>query len=164
MQLLISDELSQQLSNMSTPKMNQSLSDIFDIELTQTDKPLTEIKAEAQVKEIDSLEKQREYVKGNLIKLIERGMNSLADLNTIANASEKSRDFEVMAGLIKTLVDTNIELLNVEVAHKPKLNIESTSKQEASTINNNTVFVGSTKELASFLTASAKNSANVIEN
>jgi hypothetical protein len=144
---------------MSTPKMNQSLSDIFDIELTQTDKPLTEIKAEAQAKEIDSLEKQREYVKSNLIKLIERGMNSLADLNTIANASERSRDFEVMAGLIKTLVDTNIELLNVEVAHKPKLNIDS--KQEASTINNNTVFVGSTKELASFL---SKNNANVIEN
>lgn len=145
---------------MITPKMNTSLSDIFDTELQQTDRPLSEIKADAQAKEIDSLEKQREYVKSNLVKLIERGMNAVSDLNVIANSSEKSRDFEVMSGLIKTLVDTNVELLNLEVAHKPKL--ESGPNQEATTINNNTVFVGSTKDLASYL-KSVKSDPNLLE-
>lgn len=145
---------------MITPKMNTSLSDIFDTELQQTDRPLSEIKADAQAKEIDSLEKQREYVKSNLVKLIERGMNAVSDLNVIANSSEKSRDFEVMSGLIKTLVDTNVELLNLEVAHKPKF--EAGSNQEATTINNNTVFVGSTKDLASYL-KSVKSDPNLLE-
>lgn len=145
-----------------TPKMNTNLSDIFDVELQQTDRSVEELKTDARVAEIDSLEKQREYVKSNLVKLIERGMSSLADLNIIANSTEKSRDFEVMSGLIKTLVDTNIELLNVEVAHKPKLELNSSAtKQEASTINNNTVFVGSTRDLAQYLAAN-KADPNVI--
>ncbi len=136
---------------MTTPMMNKNLSDIFDIELQTTDKSVEEIKAAAQAKDIDSLEKQRNYVKANLVKLIERGMSSLEDLNIIANSSEKSRDYEVMSTLIKTLVDTNIELLNAEVVHKPKVSMDA--KQEAGTINNNTVFVGSTKDLASYLNA-----------
>lgn len=144
---------------MITPKMNTSLSDIFDTELQVTDKPLAEIKADAQVAEINSLEKQREYVKSNLVKLIERGMNAVSDLNVIANSTEKSRDFEVLGGMIKTLVETNVELLNLEVAHKPKL--ESVN-QEATTINNNTVFVGSTKDLANYL-KSVKSDPNLLE-
>jgi hypothetical protein len=144
-----------------TNKMNTSLSDIFDVELSETDKPLQELKATAQAAEIDSLEKQREYVKSNLVKLIERGMTAVSDLNTIANSTEKSRDFEVMSGLIKTLVDTNIELLNVEVAHKPKVDLTA-GKQEAGTINNNTVFVGSTKDLAKYLSSNSQQDPNVI--
>ena len=143
---------------MITPKMNTALSDIFDIELLATDKPLAEIKAEVQVAEINSLEKQREYVKANLIKLIERGMTAVGDLNIIANSTEKSRDFEVLGGMIKTLVETNVELLNLEVAHKPK---SEQGSQEATTINNNTVFVGSTKDLASYL-KSVKTDSNLL--
>lgn len=144
-----------------TNKMSTNLSDIFDVELSETDQPLQELKATAQAAEIDSLEKQREYVKSNLVKLIERGMNAVSDLNTIANSTEKSRDFEVMSGLIKTLVDTNIELLNVEVAHKPKVEL-GTGKQEAGTINNNTVFVGSTKDLAKYLSSNSQPDPNTI--
>lgn len=144
---------------MITPKMNTSLSDIFDTELQVTDKPLAEIKADAQAAEINSLEKQREYVKSNLVKLIERGMNAVSDLNIIANSTEKSRDFEVLGGMIKTLVETNVELLNLEVAHKPK---QDGMSQEATTINNNTVFVGSTKDLANYL-KSVKSDPNLLE-
>jgi hypothetical protein len=136
---------------MTTPKMEASLSSIFDVELQTTDKPLAELAASAKAAEIDSLERQREYVKGNLVKIIERGMTSLSDLNCIANASEKSRDFEVLSTLMKTLVETNIELLNVEVAHKPKIDVKQNASQEATTINNNTVFVGQTKDLAAYL-------------
>lgn len=146
---------------MTTPKMNTSLSSIFDIELQEVDpnKSLAELQASAVAAEITSLEAQREYVKANLVKLIERGMTAVSDLNTIANSTEKSRDFEVMSGLIKTLVETNVELLNVEVAHKPKIATPGSS-QEATTINNNTVFVGQTKDLAAYLKASN----NVIDN
>jgi hypothetical protein len=145
---------------MTTPKMNTALSSIFDIELQEVDqnKSLIELHGEAKAAEITSLEHQREYVKANLVKLIERGMTAVGDLNTIANSTEKSRDFEVLSGLIKTLVETNVELLNVEVAHKPKPGVQPGS-QEATTINNNTVFVGQTKDLAAYL-----KSSNVIDN
>ena len=146
---------------MTTPKVETSLSNIFDVELQEADpnRSITELQAEAQAKAIDSLESQREYVKANLVKIIERGMTAMSDLNTIANSTEKSRDFEVMSTLMKTLVETNVELLNVEVAHKPKIGIPGTSGQEATTINNNTVFVGQTKDLAAYL-----KSSNVIDN
>lgn len=146
---------------MTTPKMNTALSTIFDLDLQEVNpnSSIAEIKAEAVAAEIISLESQREYVKANLVKLIERGMTAVADLNTIANSTEKSRDFEVMSGLIKTLVETNVELLNVEVAHKPKIGPGTQGGQEATTINNNTVFVGQTKDLAAYL-----KSSNVIDN
>ena len=146
---------------MTTPKMNTALSSIFDVELQEVNpnSSIAELKADAVAAEIVSLESQREYVKSNLVKLIERGMTAVADLNTIANSTEKSRDFEVMSGLIKTLVETNVELLNVEVAHKPKLSLGAQGGQEATTINNNTVFVGQTKDLAAYL-----KSSNVIDN
>lgn len=134
---------------MTTPKMNASLASIFDTELQTTDSTHSELKVAAQVAEIDSLEKQREYVKANLVKLIERGMTAVSDLNNIAISTEKSRDFEVLGGMIKTLVDTNVELLNLEVAHKPKF--DAAMGNDAKTVNNNTVFVGSTKDLASYL-------------
>lgn len=146
---------------MTTPKIENSLSSIFNVELQEVDpnKSLEEIKATAVAAEITSLESQREYVKSNLVKLIERGMTAVSDLNTIANSTEKSRDFEVMSALIKTLVETNVELLNVEVAHKPKIGIPGAADQSATTINNNTVFVGQTKDLAAYL-----KSSNVIDN
>jgi hypothetical protein len=146
---------------MTTPKMNTALSSIFDVELQEVNpnSSIAELKADAVAAEIVSLESQREYVKANLVKLIERGMTAVADLNTIANSTEKSRDFEVMSGLIKTLVETNVELLNVEVAHKPKIGLGAQGGQEATTINNNTVFVGQTKDLAAYL-----KSSNVVDN
>jgi len=146
---------------MTTPKVETSLSNIFDVELQSADpnRSIAELQAEAQAKAIDSLESQREYVKANLVKIIERGMTAMGDLNTIANSTEKSRDFEVMSTLMKTLVETNVELLNVEVAHKPKIGIPGSAGQEATTINNNTVFVGQTKDLAAYL-----KSSNVIDN
>lgn len=132
-------------------KIDTNLSQIFDIELSNTDKSLDLVKIDAVKEEVDSLEKQRTYVRDNLIELIEKGKTALANLNDIAIASEKSRDFEVMSTLIKTLVDTNTTLLDIEVAHKkPETlpGISGPSEQTATTINNNTVFVGSTTDLA----------------
>lgn len=139
-----------------TPKMDNNLSQIFGTEpstvLDET-KSLVEAKAEAKSADIITLEKQREYVKSNMIKLIEQGMDSLADLRLIAQSSEKSRDFEVLSTMIKTLVESNEALLNIEVAHKPKVDPAAMLQGTGNTMvqNNTTVFVGSTNELGSWL-------------
>lgn len=134
---------------MTTPKMNASLSEIFDIELTTTDKSLEVLEIEAKAQSIDSLEIQRKYVKDNLVKLIEKGNTVLDNLTVIANSTEASKDFAVVSDLINTLVKTNMTLLECEVVHKPKL--EALSKGDSTTTNNTAVFVGSTTDLSKYL-------------
>lgn len=139
---------------MTTPKMNMSLSEIFDVELVQTDKSLEVLKLDAKAEHIDSLEIQRKYVKDNIVKLIEKGQSAIDDMKTIATSTEEGKDFAVLNTMIKTMVDANMSLLECEVAHKPKLD-QANGKEAAS--NNTAVFVGSTTELSKYL----KNSSNV---
>lgn len=141
---------------MTTPKMNAALSDIFDLELTTTDKPIDEIKIEAKKAETETLEKQRDYVRGNMIELIESGKTILQNMANIANSTEAGKDFDVVSRLLKTLVDSNAKLLEMEITGKPQNQAEVVQKskdipQSAEQITNNTVFVGSTTELSQFL-------------
>lgn len=131
-------------------RVDKNLSEIFDIELTETDKPLEVLAIEAKQKDIDSLEKQREYVKNNIIGLIERGKGAIDRLRDVADSTEKARDYEVFFSSLKTLVDMNKDLLDAEVVHKNALTKpdEGSSGQSAKTINNQQiVFNGSTEEL-----------------
>jgi hypothetical protein len=142
---------------MITPNTNKSLSDIFDVELTTTDKSIGELAIAAKVESIDSLELQRKYVKDNIITLLEKGSILLDNLTNIANSTEASKDFQVAADLIDTLVKTNMTLLDCEVAHKPKIDKE---QQPGQVTNNTAVFVGSTSELSKYLKGQ---SSNIIE-
>ena len=75
----------------------------------------------------------------------------------LAKNSEHPRAYEVVATLIKTLADTNKDLLDTR---KKKLDIDkargASPSSDAKTVNNN-LFVGSTSELQKFLKDRAKN-------
>lgn len=144
---------------MTTPNVNKSLSGIFDIELATTDKPIAELKIEAKSNSINSLEAQREYVKSNIVSLLEKGKTALDELTAIATSTESYKDFKVVSEMIKVLVDTNMTLLECEVVHKPAEPTESA----AQVTNNTAVFVGSTSELSKYLKKS-NTSTNIIEN
>lgn len=137
---------------MITPNTNKSLSDIFDVELTVTDTSHAELQLAAKAESIDSLEVQRKYVKNNIVALIEKGNDALDVMITIAKTTEANKDFTVVAELLKTLVDTNIKLLDCEVAHKPKTD----QPEVPGVVNNTAVFVGSTTELDNYLKNSKK--------
>lgn len=150
---------------MTTPNVNKSLSDIFDITLTDTDKSLDELKITAKSDSIDSLEKQREYVKANIIALIEKGTKALDNVIKIAESTEVAKDFNAVTDLLKTLVDTNMTLLECEVVHKPKIDPTQPPATATEQITNNTVFVGSTQDLAALLKNPAGSTyQNIIEN
>lgn len=150
---------------MSTPNINKSLSDIFDINLVDTDKSIDELKISAKSDSIDSLEKQREYVKANIIALIEKGTKALDKVIEIAEATEVAKDFNAVTDLLKTLVDTNMTLLECEVVHKPKIDPTQPPSAATEQITNNTVFVGSTQDLAAFLKKPAVATyQNIIDN
>jgi hypothetical protein len=146
-----------------TPNTSKSLSDIFDVELTNTDKSISELKITATTESIDSLEKQRDYVKKNIIALIEKGSLALDEMMEISKSTESGKDYKVVIEMVKTLVDTNTQLFDIEVAHKPKdLTKEEIDGVKTLTQNNTTVFVGSTTDLSRHL--KSLNDSSIIEN
>jgi len=149
---------------MITPNINKSLSDIFDVELTHTDKSEGELKIAAKIDSIDTLETQRAYVKANIVALIEKGNNALDSMITIANSTEAGKDFTVVSDMIKTLVNTNTTLLECEVAHKPNNDPLAINQQNSvgQITNNTAVFVGSTSDLSKYIKESMN--ISVIEN
>lgn len=143
---------------MTTPNVNKALSSIFDVEFTTADTSIEELKIQAKSDSINSLENRREYVKSNIVALLEKGKIVLDELSTIATSTEQSKDFKVVSELIKVLVDTNMTLLECEVIHKPIDSMESLSQ----VTNNTAVFVGSTSELSALIKKSNQTN-NIIE-
>lgn len=89
------------------------------------------------------LNQDYELARDNINNVLQKGMEAIDDMLSIARQSEKARDFEVAGNLMKQLVENSKELLNIQ---KEMRNI--TGQKESSTTNiKNAVFVGSTTEL-----------------
>lgn len=110
----------------------------------------------APMQEILPAEKRRvdenqdfEYARGNMISILEKGNEALGNLMDVADQSQHPRAYEVVASLIKTLADTNKDLLELQKRNKDLKKDEEGDKSPR-TINNN-LFVGSTTELQRLL-------------
>lgn len=88
------------------------------------------------------------YVRQNLYDLIEKGHGAIDELLAIADQSQHPRSYEVLANMIKTMVETNKDLLDMHDKKKKLLSQEI--ETQSSTVNNN-LFVGSTSELLKLL-------------
>ena len=84
--------------------------------------------------------------------LIDKGNEALEELLAVAKESESARAYEVTAQLVRTLSDTTKELLELQ---KTKKEIEKEIK-DPKTVNNS-LFIGSTKELQDLLLENKKN-------
>lgn len=102
-------------------------------------------------------EQDFELARKNLQELAKKGNKALDELIMLAKNSEHPRAYEVVATLIKTLADTNKDLLETR---KRKIDIDKArgvqNDGSPKTVNNN-LFVGSTAELQKFLKERAKN-------
>jgi len=78
--------------------------------------------------------------------LVNKGNDALDELLAVAKESESARAYEVAAMLIRNLSDTTKELLQLQ---KTKKEIEK-DVQDPRTVNNS-LFIGSTKELQDLL-------------
>ena len=97
----------------------------------------------------DQLKKDYEYTRGNLYSLIEKGQEAVEGILEVAQSSDQPRAYEVAGQLIKHVADDADKLGDL---HKKVNEIEnpkgSSSEKQ---VTNNTMFVGSTAELAKFL-------------
>ena len=85
-----------------------------------------------------------EYARQNLYDIIEKGNDALEHIVDIAKQSESARAFEVVTNLIKTMAETNKDLLNLA---KVKKDLEKDDRIPDKQVTNNNLFVGSSAEL-----------------
>ena len=86
------------------------------------------------------------YSREQYHNLIDKGNEALEELMSVAKESESPRAFEVTAQLLRTISDTTKELLQLQ---KIKKELEKETK-DPHTVNNS-LFIGSTKELQDLL-------------
>lgn len=126
-------------------KMNDNLSEIFDVEpmeIVEAPKSNTEI---VPVDETNStVTNDFEEARKNTKSLIQKADSALDNLLMVANQSEHPRAYEVAANLIKTLGDLNKDLLELQ---KRKQDLTGEKKDSGKTVIDKAVFVGNTSEL-----------------
>jgi len=83
--------------------------------------------------------------RNNLHQIINQGSDALEEALIVAKTSEHPRAFEVVGQLIKTLVDANKDLLDIQKKLKELKRVDE--KDPTPQTSNNSIFVGSTSEL-----------------
>ena len=128
--------------------MEKNMEEIFN--LPEDTKPLVEVIDEARVTpmakpsvEQDDIMDDYQYARENLKNIIDSAQQSIDDLSSIASTSESPRAYEVLSGLMKTIVDANKDLLELQKKVK-QLKDEGPTQPNNVT---NALFVGSTAEL-----------------
>lgn len=129
-------------------KFDENMESFFNVEPTEKENLPVEYKEKTPAL-FDNLERdlKTDYEKSrdNIEELIEKGTMALDDILAIARESERGRDFEVAATMLKTVLDANESVMNL---HKKVRDLSNYKAQENNTTIKNAVFVGSTNELA----------------
>lgn len=145
------------MQNNTTPSQDKTktfdgIEDAMDVE---TDIVPAESAPIAKAEEIatatkEQLKKDYEYTRGNLYSLIEKGQEAVDGILELAQESDQPRAYEVAGQLIKHVGDVADKLVDLQ---KKVAEIENPKKTREVNTTNNTMFVGSTADLAKFLKA-----------
>ena len=130
-------------------KQFEELDDAFNVtsEIVPTD--TTEVgitKPERHVK--SDIEKDYDYTRGNLYSIIEKGQEAINGILELAQDSEMPRAYEVAGQLIKSVSDATDKLMDLQ---KKLKDVEEEKASKGPSTVNNSLFVGSTAELAKML-------------
>lgn len=108
------------------------------------------------------LEKDYTDIRSNIKNIISKGSEAIDGILNLASETESPRAYEVLSQMIKTVSDANKDLLEI---HKKMRDIEGATPQtqSASTITNNSIFVGSTSDLQNILRGKMKELDNLGE-
>lgn len=96
-----------------------------------------------------------DYARQNIYEIIEMGKIAINGALRVANANEKSRDYEVIGGLLEKMSKVNKELLDLS---KQKTDIKTAKKQGGGTgtgpqigTQNNAIIVSSSADINKFI-------------
>lgn len=91
-----------------------------------------------------------DYARENIKSLLENGKEVLDNIMYLAKEGESPRAYEVAGQLIKTLTDTNKDLIGLAKSAREAKGKEQEKESSPTTVNN-TMFIGSTAELQKML-------------
>jgi hypothetical protein len=106
----------------------------------------------------NNFQKDYEIAQQNIKDLIGNGNIALESALKVATESDSPRAFEVVAILLKTMSDLNNNMLDIHKKAKDTTSSKTEIKQ-----TNNSVFVGSTKDLQNLLNKERSTEKNVID-
>ena len=134
---------------MTTTKNLDETFNIAPTEIVEAD----EVKPPVGIQKPDRLtkndiEKDYEYTRGNLYSIIEKGQEAINGILELAQDSEMPRAYEVAGQLIKSVSDATDKLMDLQ---KKLKDVEEEKSSKGPNTVNNSLFVGSTAELAKML-------------
>ena len=132
--------------------VDDKLNDIFDVQgkIVEQVLPATIVeqpKDNIGVPNDASIDADYEYARENLKLFIEQGKVAMENIIFLAKEGESPRAYEVVGQLIKTLSDTNKDLLDLGKKVKDLKSKKDDTTQQPSQHITNALFVGSTAEL-----------------
>lgn len=109
----------------------------------------------AVIDQISDKEEDYQKTRTNIYDLIEKGKEGLEVALAMVQSTESPRSIEVFSTLLKTLADTNLQLLEIQ-KKKQDMAInaggnDSDTNIKNQTINQTAIFAGTTSELAKLL-------------
>lgn len=122
-------------------KINENLSEIFDIQPLEENKTLPVV---IDNTEDDSIEADFNFARENIKTLVEKGKLAVDDILQVAKSTDHPRAYEVASNMIKQLSDMNKDLLELQ---KKKRELKPVEVQNTTVNVDKAVFVGSTAEL-----------------
>lgn len=143
----------------SLEKIDYKITNQDIVESQQENQSTEVVEIPSQIDSNDAYELDFEYIRANLKDVIQNGSEALKSMIMVAKASNHPRAYEVVATLMNALVTSNKELLN---SHKIK-DERSGGINKVTNVQNNTVFVGSTKEFSKMMREKATNIEKDIE-
>ena len=138
-------------------KLDKSLSAVFGTEpmnvtvIEEDGTVIPEADNDAAKVEIDA-----DTVRSNMYSLMQKGSDALEYAIEIAKQGESPRGFEVVATMMKTLSDINLQLLDSHDKKQRLSKKQESKEQPTKVVNNAIVFSSSTKELNQLLNSMKK--------
>ena len=128
-------------------QFEKNMEGIFNLPETKKDTEVAIAKKVEPSKEESEADIDYKYARENLYTIIEKGQESLNTLVDVAQQSQHPRAFEVVSQLVKTLSDTNKDLLELQ----KKIKVINKDIQEGPKTVNNSLYVGNTADLQKFI-------------
>lgn len=125
--------------------INKNLSNFFNVS-EPSEKPIVEKNTTGGTFDNNNFQKDYELAQSNYKDLLGSGTIALESALKVATESDSPRAFEVVAILLKTMSDLNNNMLDIHKKAK-----DTTSQTVQLNQTNNSVFVGSTKDLQNLL-------------
>ena len=124
------------------------LDQVFDVEPTEI------VEAQPEVLDRKKPEVQQDYeiTRAQLHSLVTKGQEAIDGILDVARSSDHPRAYEVAGQLIKNVADVADKLIDLQ---KKMKDIDEKPRSSPTTVNN-TMFVGSTSELAKLLKQNSK--------